>query len=242
MLKGRSTRVNMKYKRFILKLSGEALAGADRYGFNTNSAVSICRVIKKCADAGAEVGVVVGGGNFWRGRDNLGINGARSDQIGMLATVMNAVAVAETLESMGADARVMTSIHMQQVSELYTIKSARHNLKHGRICIFGFGTGNPFFTTDSAAALRAAELDADVLLKATLVDGVYDKDPNKYPDAVKYKRLAFNDMLLKKIRVMDATAAALCMENNIPILVFDIENPDNIYSALVGADIGTLVC
>jgi len=229
------------YKRFILKLSGEALAGGERFGFNRDAAVAICKNIKRCSDSGAEVGVVVGGGNFWRGRDSVGIDSARSDQIGMLATVMNAVAIAETLESLGADARVMTSVHMQQVSELYTVNAARKHLGKGRICVFGFGTGNPFFTTDSAAALRAAELRADVLLKATMVDGVYDKDPKKYADAVKYETLPLKNMLAENLKVMDATAAALCMENNVPILVFGLDNPENIYKAASGENIGTLV-
>jgi uridylate kinase len=230
-----------KYKRFVLKLSGEALAGDDRFGINREKITAVCKAIKKCANNGMEVGVVVGGGNFWRRRDSEGLDNARSDQIGMLATVMNAVAVAETLEQFGIDARVMTTVHMQQVAELYTIKTARHHLEKGRVCIFGFGTGLPFFTTDSAAAIRAAELQADVLLKATMVDGVYDKDPKKYSDAVRYDELALSEMLSRGLKVMDATAAALCMENNVPVLVFSIDDADNIYKAASGEPIGTVV-
>lgn len=230
-----------KYKRILLKLSGEALAGEKKVGLDYNVITDICQSIKKCADAGVEIGIVVGGGNFWRGRSSGGMDRTRADHIGMLATAMNALAVADVLEALGVIVRVQTAISMQQVAEPYIRNRAMRHLQKGRVVIFGCGTGNPFFSTDTASALRAAEIEADVLLKATMVDGVYDKDPNKFDDAVKYTRLTYTEMLVKGLTVMDATSAALCRDNNIPIIVFDLNRPDNIFDAVMGKDIGTLL-
>lgn len=230
-----------KYKRVLLKLSGEALSGDKGCGLDIPTIENICRSIKKCVDVGAEIGIVVGGGNFWRGRSSEGMDRARADHIGMLATAMNALAVADVLEKQGCQVRVQTAITMQQVAEPFILGKAIRHLEKGRVVIFGCGTGNPFFSTDSAASLRAAELNADILLKATMVDGIYDKDPKKFPDAVKYDVITHHDILVKKLQVMDSAAAAICTENNIPIIVFDLNRPDNIYDAIMGKTVGTLV-
>ncbi|MCD7730237.1 MAG: UMP kinase [Oscillospiraceae bacterium] len=230
-----------KYKRVLLKLSGEALAGDKKIGLDYSVITPICKSIKKCADLGVEIGVVVGGGNFWRGRSSGAMDRTRADHIGMLATTMNALAVADVLESLGAVVRVQTAISMHQVAEPYIRNKAVRHLEKGRIVIFGCGTGNPFFSTDTASTLRAAEIDADIVLKATMVDGVYDKDPNKYPDAVKYDELSFNDILVRNLAVMDSTAASMCKDNNIPIIVFDLSRPDNIVDACLGKKVGTIV-
>ncbi len=230
-----------KYKRILLKLSGEALAGDKKTGLDYEVITSLGRSIKKCVDAGVEVGIVVGGGNFWRGRSSGDMDRTRADHIGMLATAMNALAVADGLEHCGLEVRVQTAISMPQVAEPYIRNKTMRHFEKGRVCVFGCGTGNPFFSTDTAAALRAAEIEADIFFKATMVDGVYNKDPHKYNDAVKFETLSFNDILSKDLAVMDSTAAAMCKDNNIPILVFDIARPDNIYDACMGARIGTLV-
>ncbi len=230
-----------KYKRILLKLSGEALAGEKKTGLDYDVITSFGKSIKKCVDAGVEVGIVVGGGNFWRGRSSGDMDRTRADHIGMLATAMNALAVADALENCGMQVRVQTAISMPQVAEPYIRNKAIRHFEKGRVCIFGCGTGNPFFSTDTAAALRAAEIEADVILKATMVDGVYDKDPHKFSDAVKYDSLTFNDILAKGLQVMDSTAAAMCKDNNIPIIVFDLARPDNIYDACMGENVGTLV-
>lgn len=231
----------VKYKRVLLKLSGEALAGDKKSGFDYETITPICKSISKCVEAGVEMGIVVGGGNFWRGRSSGAMDRTRADHIGMLATTMNALAVADVLESMGLDVRVQTAISMPQVAEPYIRNKAVRHFEKGRVVIFGCGTGNPFFSTDTASTLRAAEIEADIVLKATMVDGVYDKDPNKYPDAVKYDRLTFNEILVKNLQVMDSTAASMCKDNNLPILVFDLSRPDNIYDACMGEPVGTLV-
>ncbi len=230
-----------KYKRILLKLSGEALAGEKSTGLDYNIITGICQSIKKCYDAGVEIGIVVGGGNFWRGRSSGAMDRTRADHIGMLATAMNALAVADILESIGVPVRVQTAITMQQVAEPYLRNRAVRHLEKGRVVIFGCGTGNPFFSTDTAASLRAAEIDAEVILKATMVDGVYDKDPNQYDDAVRFPVISFSEILAKGLKVMDMTAASMCRDNNIPILVFNLDNPDNIYKSLLGEDVGTLV-
>lgn len=230
-----------RYKRILLKLSGEALAGEKKTGLDYDVITAFGRSIKKCVDAGVEVGIVVGGGNFWRGRSSGDMDRTRADHIGMLATAMNALAVADALENCGMQVRVQTAISMPQVAEPYIRNKAIRHFEKGRVCIFGCGTGNPFFSTDTAAALRAAEIEADVILKATMVDGVYDKDPHKFSDAVKYDSLTFNDILAKGLQVMDSTAAAMCKDNNIPIIVFDLARPDNIYDACMGENVGTLV-
>lgn len=230
-----------KYKRVLLKLSGEALAGNKGSGLDFDTINRICGGIKKAYDAGIEIAIVVGGGNFWRGRSGGNMDRTRADHIGMLATTMNALAVGDCLEQLGCDVRVQTAIAMQQVAEPYIRNRAVRHLQKGRIVVFGCGTGNPFFSTDTAAALRAAEIEADVLLKATMVDGVYDKDPKKYADAVKYDELTFSEILLKGLAVMDSTAAAMCKDNSIPIIVFDLNNENNIYDVLMGEKVGTLV-
>ncbi len=233
--------VTPKYKRNLLKLSGEALAGEKGMGLDLPTISNICASIKKCVDVGCEIGIVVGGGNFWRGRSSENMDRARADHIGMLATAMNALAVADVLESHGCVCRVQTAITMQQVAEPFILGKAIRHLEKGRVVIFGCGTGNPFFSTDSAASLRAAELNADIILKATMVDGIYDKDPKKFPDAQKYDVITHHDILVKRLQVMDSAAAAICTENNIPIIVFDLNRPDNILDAVMGKPVGTLV-
>jgi uridylate kinase len=233
--------MQLKYKRILLKLSGEALAGKKKFGLDYSIINNICVSIKKCVDIGAEIAIVVGGGNFWRGRTSGAMDRTRADHMGMLATTMNALAVADVLENLGVIVRVQTAISMQQVAEPYIRNRAMRHLQKGRVVIFGCGTGNPFFSTDTAAALRAAEIEADIFFKATMVDGVYDKDPNKFPDAKKYDALSFNDIFVNDLSVMDNTAATLCKDNNIPILVFNLNRPDNIFDALVGKNIGTIV-
>ena len=230
-----------KYKRILLKVSGEALAGDKKTGLNYDVITDICQSIKKVVDAGVQVAVVVGGGNFWRGRSSGAMDRTRADHIGMLATAMNALALADVLESLGCDTRVQTAINMSQVAEPYIRNRAVRHLDKGRVVIFGCGTGNPFFSTDTAASLRAAEINADIFLKATLVDGVYDKDPHKYDDAKKYKTLTFSQVIGDELGVMDSTAAAMCRDNHMKMLVFDRSRPDNIYDAVMGEDVGTVV-
>lgn len=229
------------YKRILLKLSGEALAGDNKFGMNFDTINGICASIKKCYDAGVQIGIVVGGGNFWRGRSSGAMDRTRADHIGMLATAMNALAIADSLESLGAEVRVQTAIAMQQVAEPYIRNRAVRHLEKGRIVIFGCGTGSPFFSTDTAASLRAAEIEANVMLKATMVDGVYDKDPHKYTDAKKYDTLDLDEVIVKHLGVMDSTSAAMCKDNNIPIIVFDLSRPDNIYDVCMGKNVGTLL-
>ena len=228
-------------KRILLKLSGEALAGAAKRGFDEETVIAVAKQIRTIAEEGTQVGIVIGGGNFWRGRTSKDMDRATADYMGMLATVINALGVAEVLEQMNVDVRVQTSLQMQQIAELYIKNKAVRHLEKGRVVIFGCGTGSPFFSTDTAASLRAAEIGADVILKATMVDGVYDKDPKKYNDAIKYDTLSYFDVLNKNLGVMDSTAASMCKENNIPLLVFSIENPQNIYDAIMGKSIGTTV-
>lgn len=233
--------MELKYKRILLKLSGEALAGDKKTGLDYDVIVPICQAVKRCADAGVQIGIVVGGGNFWRGRSSGSMDRTRADHIGMLATAMNALALADALEHLGCEVRVQTAITMTKVAEPYIRNRAIRHLEKGRIVIFGCGTGNPFFSTDTAAALRASEIEADILMKATMVDGVYDKDPNKYPDAVKYDTLAFSEVIGSQLGVMDSAAAALCRDNGTTMLVFDLSRPDNIYDACMGAQVGTLI-
>ena len=230
-----------KYKRILLKLSGEALAGEKKFGLDYDIITDICKSIKKCAQAGVQLGIVVGGGNFWRGRSSGGMDRTRADHMGMLATTINALAIADVLESLDMKVRVQTAITMQQVAEPYIRNKALAHMAKGRIVIFGCGTGNPFFSTDTAAALRAVEIEADMFFKATMVDGVYNKDPHKYPDAVKYEQLTFSDVLSGELGVMDSTAATMCRDNDMSMLVFDLSRPDNIYDAVMGENIGTIV-
>ena len=229
------------YKRILLKLSGEVLAGKQGHGIDFDTVQEICKWVNACSKLGVQIGLVVGGGNFWRGRSSGNMDRTRADHIGMLATAINALALADALEQYGLEVRVQTAIEMRQVAEPYIRNRAIRHLEKGRVVIFGCGTGNPFFSTDTAAALRAAEIDADIIFKATNVDGVYDKDPNKYADAVKYDTLTHTEVLSKGLAVMDSTAASLCRDNNIPILVFNLSDPENIVRAAKGENIGTIV-
>ena len=231
-----------KYKRILLKLSGEALAGNEKHGIDFDTVLSFCEPIKKLVDMGVEVAIVVGGGNFWRGRSSGKMDRTRADHMGMLATVINALGVADALEQLDVDVRVQTGISMQQVAEPYIRNRAVRHLEKGRVVVFGCGTGNPFFSTDTAAARRADEIDADVIMKATMVDGVYDSDPKKNPDAKKYDKVTYDEVLANNLAVMDSTAASLCKDNNMPILVFSVEEPMNIYKAVCGEEIGTICC
>ena len=232
--------MSIKYNRVLIKLSGEALAGDKGFGLDYPTVLEICKNIKDAHELGAEIAIVVGGGNFWRGRTSGDMERTRADQIGMLATVMNALSVADALEHLGVEVRVQAALQMQQVAEPYIRNRATRHLEKGRVVIFACGTGNPFFSTDTAAALRAAEINVDIIFKATMVDGVYNKDPKKYPDAVKYDTLSFTQVLNDQLNVMDMTAATMCRDNNLPILVFDMAD-GNIVKAIKGETIGTLV-
>jgi len=230
-----------KYKRILLKLSGEAMAGEAKTGLDFDTVLTFAQAVKETADMGVEVAIVVGGGNFWRGRTSGKMDRTRADHMGMLATTINALGLADALEQLGCQVRVQTGIAMNQIAEPYIRARAVRHLEKGRIVIFGCGTGNPFFSTDTAAALRAAEIEADIIFKASMVDGVYDSDPKKNPDAVKFDTLSYLDVLNKDLKVMDSTAATLCMDNRIPILVFNLQDPHNIVRAASGDSIGTIV-
>jgi len=229
------------YKRVLLKLSGEVLAGEKGSGIDFDKVLDVCERVKTCVEMGVQVAIVVGGGNFWRGRSSGKMDRTRADHMGMLATSINSLALADALEQLGVTARVQTAIEMRQIAEPYIRNKAVRHLEKGRVVIFGCGTGNPFFSTDTAAALRAAEIGADVIFKATNVDGVYDSDPKTNPEAKKYDTLSHIDVLQQGLHVMDSTAASLCMDNGIEILVFNLSNPDNIVAAMVGETIGTIV-
>lgn len=230
-----------KYKRVLLKVSGEALAGEKKTGLDPDTLASISSAIKKCVEMGVEVAIVVGGGNFWRGRTGENMDRTRADHMGMLATVINALALGDAIEAQGIPTRVQTAIEMRQIAEPYIRGRAMHHLEGNRVVIFGCGTGNPFFSTDTAAALRAAEIDAEIILLAKKVDAVYDSDPNVNPNAVKFDKLSYIDVLNRGLGVMDSTATSLCMDNDIPILVFGLDDPENIVRAACGEKIGTLV-
>ena len=230
-----------KYNRVILKLSGEALAGENGFGIDFNVAKRIANEVKQLVDLGVEVGAVVGGGNIWRGRSGEGMDRTTADYLGMLATCINALALQDSLESLGVKTRVQTAIEMKEIAEPFIRRRAMRHLEKGRVVIFAAGTGNPYFSTDTTAALRAAEIEADVILLAKKVDGVYDKDPHKYDDAKKFDTLTHLEVLEKGLQVMDSTATSLCMDNNIPILVFGLDEPGNILRAIKGEKIGTLV-
>ncbi len=229
------------YKRVLLKISGEALAGSDKFGINEAMTRKVAKEIKQIHDLGVEVAIVVGGGNFWRGRTSKDMDRATADYMGMLATVMNSLAVQESLLAIGVPARVQTSIEMREVAEPYARRRALSHLEHGDVVIFGAGTGNPFFSTDTAAALRAAEINADVILLAKNVDGVYDSDPETNPNAVRFDELSFMDVIEKDLKVMDLTAATLCKDNQIAIHVFALAEEGNVLKALTGEKIGTIV-
>lgn len=230
-----------KYKRVLLKISGEALAGINGFGLDEHTIAHISENIKKIVDMGVQVSIVVGGGNIWRGRSSENMDRTRADHMGMLATAINALALCSALENCNVPTRVQTAIEMRQVAEPYIRGKAERHLEKGRVVIFGCGTGNPFMSTDTAAALRAVETDSQVILLAKKVDAVYDSDPNINPDAKKYDVLSFSDILSKNLGVMDSTAASMCRDNNMPILVFGLSDPENIVRAVKGEKIGTLV-
>ena len=230
-----------KYKRVLIKVSGEAMAGEQKHGINEEMTAQTAKMLKEVADAGVQVAVVVGGGNFWRGRSSEKMNRASADYIGMMATIMNALALQEALESEGVSTVVQTSIQMPQLAEVYNRRRALFHLAKGRIVIFGGGTGSPFFSTDTTASLRAAEVEAEVILMAKNIDAVYSDDPNKNPDAVRYSHLTHAEVLEKDLKVMDATAAAMCRDNSIAIHVFGLAEENGIMRAICGEEIGTIV-
>ena len=232
-----------KYHRVLLKISGEALAGEAHRGLDFDVIGGVCDVVKKCVEKGVQIGIVVGGGNFWRGvRNGTGkMERTRADHMGMLATVMNCLAVADVLEQKGVPVRVQTAIEMRAIAEPYIRLRAVHQLEKGSVVIFGCGTGNPYFSTDTAAVLRAAEINADVIMLAKNVDGVYDSDPVQNPDAKKYDQISYDDILAQHLSVMDSTATSLSMDNKIPVLLFALEDPQNIIRAICGENVGTIV-
>ena len=232
-----------KYKRVLLKISGEALAGDQSRGLDFHVIGQVCDVIKECVDMGVQVGIVVGGGNFWRGKKDGGdaMVRVRADHMGMLATVINALAIADVLEQKQVEVRVQTAIEMKQIAEPYIRSRAIRHLEKGRVVIFGCGTGNPFFSTDTGAVLRAAEIDAEVILLAKNIDGVYTADPHLDPEAVKYDAISYDEVLAQHLGVMDFTATSLSMDNKIPVLLFALKDPYNIKRAIMGEKIGTLM-
>lgn len=232
---------DVKYKRVLLKLSGEALAGDKKTGVYADVIGSICDQIKNVVDLGVEVGIVVGGGNFWRGKYGHEMERTTSDYMGMLATTMNALALQDALEARGLKTRVQTAIEMRQIAEPYIRRKAVKHLERGRIVIFACGTGNPYFSTDTGAALRAAEINAEIILLAKTIDGVYSADPKIDSSAVKYDEISYTDILTKDLKVMDSTATALCRDNQIPLMVFEIAKPENMVKIVKGEKIGTIV-
>jgi uridylate kinase len=230
-----------KYKRVMLKISGEALAGKQGFGIDFDITNEIALQIKELVKLGVEIGIVVGAGNIWRGRSGKGMDRTTADYMGMMATCINALALQDSLENVEVKTRVQTAIEMKEIAEPFIRRRAMRHLEKGRVVIFAAGTGNPYFSTDTAAALRAAEIEAEVILLAKKVDGVYDKDPYVYKDAVKFDTLSYLNVLEKGLQVMDSTATSLCMDNNIPILVFGLDKPENIKRAILGEKIGTLV-
>lgn len=231
----------LKYKRVLLKLSGEALAGETKHGVNADTIGKICDRVKELVDLGAEVAIVVGGGNFWRGKNCHDMERTTSDYMGMLATCMNGLALQDTLEAKGVPAILQTSIEMTVIAERYTKRNAEKHLSNKRVVIFSGGTGSPFFTTDTAAALRAAEIGADAILVGKTIDGVYSDDPKINPNAVKFDEITYMDVLNKDLKVMDSTAISLCKDNNIPLIVFAIDEPENMIKAIKGEKVGTFV-
>lgn len=229
------------YKRILLKVSGESLAGGKGMGLDNDTLHRLGKTIRDLMGLGVQVGIVVGGGNFWRGRTSEGMDRVTADHMGMLATAMNALALSDALEQAGAVTRVISAIEMRQFAEPYIRKRAVRHLEKGRVVIFACGTGNPFFSTDTAAALRATEIDADIIFKATNVDGVYNKDPRKHTDAVRYDSVSHDEVLRLNLGVMDATAAALCRDNHVSIAVFSIDEPENILRLAQGEKVGTIV-
>ncbi len=233
--------MNPKYKRIILKLSGEALAGEKGFGIDNDTVDKVALEIKKLIDMGVQVGVVIGGGNFWRGRSSEEMDRSTADYMGMMATVINSLGIQEAVERHGMNSRVMSAIEMRQISEPYIRRKAIKHLENGRVVIFAAGTGSPFFSTDTAAALRAAEIDAEVILLAKKVDAVYDSDPLENPEAKSFDRLTFKEVFDRGLRVMDTTAITMCRENNIPIHVFGLKDTANIVRAISGEELGTII-
>jgi uridylate kinase len=231
------------YKRILLKLSGEALMGEQKFGIDTNVVLQYAEEIKSIVDKGAEVAIVIGGGNIYRGIEasRTGIDRVQGDYMGMLATVINSMALQSGIEKLGVSTRLLTALEIRQVAEPFIKRRAVRHLEKGRVVIFGAGTGNPYFTTDTAAALRATEIEANVILKGTRVDGIYDSDPEKNPNAVRYEQVTFQEAISKKLNVMDMTAFTLCQENNIPIMVFDMNRKGNLQRIVEGEKVGTLV-
>jgi len=242
-MKGGVVMPELKYKRVLLKLSGEAMAGPNGSGVHLETVNQICSQIKEVYELGVQLGIVVGGGNFWRGRtaSQMGMDRGTADYIGMMATVMNSIILQESLEKMGVVTRVLTALEIKEVAEPYIRRRALRHLEKGRVVIFGGGTGNPFFSTDTAAALRAAEMGCEAILKATKVNGVYDKDPMQDRDAVKFEKLTYLDVIQKGLKVMDSTAATMSMDNDIPIIVFDLGEQGVIKRAVLGERVGTIV-
>ncbi|MBR4394535.1 MAG: UMP kinase [Oscillospiraceae bacterium] len=235
--------MELKYHRILMKISGEALAGEKKTGFDFEFVASVCDSVKKCLEAGAEVGIVIGGGNFWRGvKDGGGkVDRVSADRMGMLATAMNCLAVADVFRQCGVDAKVMTAVDIQGVGERHDVKKAISYLENGSVVLFGCGTGHPFFSTDTAAVLRAAEIQADAILLAKNIDGVYSADPKKEPTAVKYDTIRYEEVLAQRLAVMDSTATSLAMDNDLPVVVFALADPENILRVLQGEAIGTFV-
>ena len=231
------------YKKILLKLSGEALMGDQEFGISSDVIASYAKQIKEIVDLGVEVSIVIGGGNIFRGISGAaqGVDRVTGDHMGMLATVINSLALQNSIEKLGVPTRVQTAIEMPKVAEPFIKRRAQRHLEKGRVVIFGAGTGNPYFTTDTAAALRAIEMETDVVIKATKVDGIYDKDPVKYPDAKKYETVTYNEVLAKDLKVMDATAISLCRENKLPIIVFNSLDEGNLKKVIMGEHIGTTV-
>ncbi|MDO5557173.1 MAG: UMP kinase [Clostridia bacterium] len=230
-----------KYKRVLLKISGEAISGDKKFGINLSTLGNICEEIKKVADMGIEIAVVIGGGNFWRGKNGKEMERTSSDYMGMLATTMNALALQDALESRGLDTRVQTAIEMRQIAEPYIKRKALKHLQRGRVVIFACGTGNPYFTTDTAATLRTAEIEAEVMLVAKTIDAVYSTDPKLDNKAIKYDEITYNEILNKELKVMDSTAISLARDNDIPIVIFGIDKPENLIKIVKGEKVGTLI-
>ncbi len=232
---------DLKYKRIVLKLSGEALSGDKKMGIDEDTISNIAEKVKMLKDKGVQIAVVLGGGNFWRGRSSKSMDRTTADHMGMLATVINSLAFQDALEKIGVETRVQTAIEMRQIAEPYIRRKAVRHLEKGRVVIFAAGTGNPYFSTDTTAALRAAEIEADVILLAKKVDGVYDSDPVLNKNAIKYDKLSYIDVIKEGLGVMDSTAASLCMDNKIPIIVFDLKSPNNILKIMQGHLVGTII-
>jgi len=234
---------SLRYKRILLKLSGESLMGKKGFGIDHNVLEFFSTEVKKIQDIGVQVGIVIGGGNIYRGLSagDQGIDRVTGDQMGMLATVINSLALQNAIEHKGIGTRLMSAIHMEEIAEPYIRRRAIRHLEKGRVVIFGAGTGHAYFSTDTAAALRAVEIEADVIIKGTRVDGVFDSDPEKNPDAVKYENISYLDILKKNLRIMDLTAVSLCQENNLPMVVFNMDIPDNLVKLVNGENIGTTI-